>query len=64
MVGRRDSTRLNKSEADRLWQQQAQWRTASPRTWWTGIPEHGVDANARLNVQLSPIVDPWQAREE
>ena len=27
-------------------------------------PEHDVDANARLNVQLSPIVDHRQAREE
>jgi hypothetical protein len=33
------ATRLNKSEADRLWQQQTQWRTANPHTWWTGIPD-------------------------
>jgi len=33
------ATRLNKSEADRLWQQQTQWRTANPQTWWTGIPD-------------------------
>ena len=33
------ATRLNKSEADRLWQQQTQWRTAHPQTWWTGMPD-------------------------
>jgi hypothetical protein len=55
---------LNKSEADWLWQQKAHWRMANPHTCWTGIPEHDVDANARLNVQLSPIVDHRQAREE
>ena len=33
------ATRLNKSEAERLWQQQTQWRTANPQTWWTGIPD-------------------------
>ncbi|MEP6959298.1 MAG: hypothetical protein ABI980_11260 [Nitrospirota bacterium] len=33
------ATRLDKSEADRLWQQQTQWRTANPQTWWTGIPD-------------------------
>lgn len=33
------ATRLNKSEADRLWQQQTQWRTSNPQTWWTGIPD-------------------------
>ena len=33
------ATRLNKREADRLWQQQTQWRTANPQTWWTGIPD-------------------------
>jgi hypothetical protein len=27
-------------------------------------PEHDVDANARLTVQLSPIVDHLQAHEE
>jgi hypothetical protein len=37
---------------------------ANPHTCWTGIPEHDVDANARFNVQLSPIVDHRQAREE
>jgi hypothetical protein len=54
----------NKSEADWLWQQQAHWRMANPHTCWTGIPEHDVDANARLNVQLSPIVDHRLAHEE
>ena len=33
------ATRLNKSESDRLWQQQAQWRAANPQTWWTGMPD-------------------------
>jgi hypothetical protein len=33
------ATRLNKSEADRLWQQQTQWRAANPQTWWTGMPD-------------------------
>jgi hypothetical protein len=33
------ATRLNKSEADRLWQQQTQWRTTNPDTWWAGIPD-------------------------
>lgn len=32
------AARLNKSEADRLWQQQTQWRTANAQTWWTGMP--------------------------
>jgi hypothetical protein len=31
--------RLNKSEADQLWQQQTSWRTANPQTWGTGIPD-------------------------
>ncbi len=33
------ASRLNKSETDRLWQQQTQWRTANPDTWWNGIPD-------------------------
>lgn len=33
------ASRLNKSETDRLWQEQTQWRTANPDTWWTGIPD-------------------------
>jgi hypothetical protein len=33
------AARLNKSETDRLWQQQAQWRKANPQTWWSGIPD-------------------------
>jgi hypothetical protein len=31
--------RLNKSEADQLWQQQTSWRTANLQTWGTGIPD-------------------------
>jgi hypothetical protein len=30
--------RLNKAESDRLWQEQAQWRAANPKTWWQGVP--------------------------
>ena len=33
------ATRLNKSETERLWQQQAQWRKTNPHTWWSGIPD-------------------------
>ena len=33
------ATRLNKSETDRLWQQQTHWRTANPQTWWAGMPD-------------------------
>jgi len=33
------ATRLNKSVADRLWQQQAQWRKTNPDMWWSGIPD-------------------------
>lgn len=33
------AVRLNKAESDRLWQQQAQWRTAHPATWWKGMPD-------------------------
>ncbi|OGW50680.1 MAG: hypothetical protein A2V62_06820 [Nitrospirae bacterium RBG_19FT_COMBO_58_9] len=33
------ATRLNKSETERLWQQQTQWRQANPQMWWTGIPD-------------------------
>ena len=32
------ATRLNKAESDRLWQEQAQWRAANPKTWWQGVP--------------------------
>jgi len=31
--------RLNKAESDRLWQEQAQWRAANPKTWWQGVPK-------------------------
>lgn len=33
------ATRLNKSETERLWQQQAQWRKTNPHAWWSGIPD-------------------------
>ena len=33
------ATRLNKSETDRLWQQQTHWRTANPQAWWAGMPD-------------------------
>jgi hypothetical protein len=39
MVVQRDSHPSEQEEADQLWQQQAQWRTANPYTWWTGIPD-------------------------
>lgn len=32
------AARLDKAEADRLWTEQAQWRTANPIAWWRGIP--------------------------
>jgi hypothetical protein len=32
------ATRLDKTESDRLWVEQAQWRAANPKTWWQGIP--------------------------
>jgi tetratricopeptide (TPR) repeat protein len=32
------AARLDKAESDRLWVEQAQWRTANPKTWWQGIP--------------------------
>jgi len=30
--------RLDKAESDRLWEEQAQWRAAHPKTWWQGVP--------------------------
>ena len=33
------ATRLDKAESDRLWQEQAQWRAANPKTWWQGVPK-------------------------
>jgi hypothetical protein len=32
------ASRLNKAESDRLWQEQALWRAANPKTWWHGVP--------------------------
>ncbi|HEX6531549.1 MAG TPA: hypothetical protein VF019_02915 [Nitrospira sp.] len=32
------AARLDKAEADRLWTEQTQWRTANPVAWWRGIP--------------------------
>jgi hypothetical protein len=32
------ATRLDKAESDRLWQEQAQWRAANPKSWWRGVP--------------------------
>jgi hypothetical protein len=31
--------RLDRTESDRLWQEQAQWRAAHPTSWWQGVPE-------------------------
>lgn len=33
------AVRLDKTESDRLWQEQKQWRTAHPASWWKGMPE-------------------------
>lgn len=33
------ATKLDKSSAERLWQQQAAWRAAQPDRWWSGTPE-------------------------
>ena len=32
------ATKLDKAETERLWMEQAQWRTTNPKTWWRGIP--------------------------
>jgi hypothetical protein len=32
------ANRLDKTESDRLWVEQAQWRATNPKTWWQGIP--------------------------
>ena len=32
------ANRLDRAESDRLWQEQAQWRGANPKTWWQGVP--------------------------
>lgn len=34
--------RLDNAESDRLWQEQAQWRAANPKTWWQGVPKPWV----------------------
>lgn len=33
------AVRLDRIESDRLWTEQAGWRTAHPKTWWRGVPE-------------------------
>jgi tetratricopeptide (TPR) repeat protein len=33
------ANRLDRVEADRLWQEQARWRAAHPKTWWQGVPK-------------------------
>jgi hypothetical protein len=33
------AVRLNKAEADRLWQEQAQWRKIHPADWWRTWPD-------------------------
>lgn len=35
--------RLDRVESDRLWMEQARWRTAHPKTWWQGVPERWRD---------------------
>ena len=32
------AARLDKAESDRLWTEQARWRTANPTAWWLGVP--------------------------
>jgi len=32
------ANRLDKAESNRLWVEQAQWRTMNPKTWWQGVP--------------------------
>ncbi len=36
------AVRLNKTESDRLWQEQAQWRKAHPASWWRALPDSWV----------------------
>ena len=36
------AVRLNKAASDRLWQEQTQWRTAHPTTWWQAFPDAWV----------------------
>lgn len=33
------ANRLNKPRVDQLWQEQAEWRVAHPKDWWSGIPQ-------------------------
>ena len=32
------AARLNKTESDRLWVEQAGWRRTNEKTWWQGVP--------------------------
>jgi len=36
------AVRLNKGVADRLWQEQAQWRHTHPTEWWRAFPDSWV----------------------
>ena len=36
------AVRLNKATADRLWQEQAQWRHTHPTEWWRAFPDSWV----------------------
>ncbi len=33
------ANRLNRVRTDELWVEQAAWRTASPDSWWAGVPK-------------------------
>ena len=32
------AARLDKTESDRLWMEQAGWRRTNEKTWWQGVP--------------------------
>ena len=32
------AARLDQATVERLWKQQAAWRKANPKTWWSGVP--------------------------
>ena len=32
------AARLDQAAVERLWKQQAAWRRANPKTWWSGVP--------------------------
>lgn len=32
------ANRLDRAESSRLWQEQARWRIANPKSWWEAIP--------------------------